>query len=67
MSDSLRDRVRERLENSKNCNRRPNKLSTADRVRIAEMYADGETLSSLARMFGCSVPTIVYHVEKAAR
>ena len=40
------------------------KLTADDKVKIVEMYESGMTAKSIARIFDCSEPTIMYHVHK---
>ena len=34
------------------------RLSTADKERVLEMYQEGSSLSAIARIFGVSVPAV---------
>lgn len=39
------------------------KLTSDDRAKIIEMYESGMTARSIAKIFDCSEPTIMYHVH----
>ena len=61
MKDST---LKQKLLAKRNPNHRPHKLTPQQARDIVERYADGETQTSLAALYGVTVATVQYHIGK---